>query len=89
MSVWKCQSCNATYSDVQPDGMLYFHACSPAPPNAQGVQAPLPNPRNENIVMDGRGRAIGIKAAGAGVIGVGVTATPVPVTLPPAVPINP
>jgi len=73
MRQWKCKSCNATYPDTQPDGTLYFHACAPMPPDAQGNQAEHPNKRDENITVDGKGRATGIKAAGAGVVPVGPT----------------
>lgn len=26
---WRCRTCGGVYQAVQPDGMLYFHACPP------------------------------------------------------------
>lgn len=67
MSLWKCNACSGTYNDTQRDGIVYFHACPPSPPDAQGVQTELPNKRNENVVLDQRGHARDIIATGAGV----------------------
>lgn len=73
MIVWKCKSCNASYPDTQPDGAIYFHACAPLPPNAQGVQVEVANKRDENLTLDATRRVSGIKSAGAGVVPVGPT----------------
>lgn len=88
MSQWKCNSCGAGYSDTQADGTVYFHSCSPLPPNAQGVQAEHANKRDENITLDSRGRAAGIKAAGLGVTQTGGTPVPQPASIPPPIPIG-
>lgn len=70
---WKCRACGGTYADTQPDGTIYFHACAPQPPNAQGVQQEVVNKRDERVAADAKGRPSGIQAAGAGVQAVGVT----------------
>lgn len=49
MSRWRCNSCGGTYSDVLPDGILYFHACPPDRVGAGGERIPIANPRDENI----------------------------------------
>lgn len=88
MSQWKCNSCLATYSDLQADGSVYCHACAPLPPNAQGLQVEHANKRDENLTLDGRGRASGIRSAGAGVTQVGGAPVPQPASTPPPMPIG-
>jgi hypothetical protein len=29
MTIWRCNSCRGTYSDLSADGVPYFHACAP------------------------------------------------------------
>lgn len=67
MSIWKCNACGGTYNDLNRDGSIYMHACSPTPANAQGVQTELPNKRDENIALDAEKRPHGIISVGAGV----------------------
>lgn len=68
MSLWKCNACGGTYSDIGLDGAIYMHACAPGPPDAHGAQAELPNKRNENVVVGVGGLALDIVAPGAGVM---------------------
>jgi len=75
---WKCNACGSTYRDTQPDGTTYFHGCAPTPPDAQGVQHELPNRRNENILVDVRGRVLDITADGQGVTAMGSQGTSEP-----------
>jgi hypothetical protein len=67
MAIVKCNTCGGQYSQVEPDGTLYFHACPPAVTTAPGVSVPYPNPRNENIVLGPQGQYVGIVAQGEGV----------------------
>lgn len=67
MSTWKCNACQGTYSDTEPDGMVYQHVCSPTPPNAQFVQTELVNKRDERVKVDSLGRGVDIISHGAGV----------------------
>lgn len=67
MSLWKCNSCGGQYNDRLADGGVYMHACSPGPADKNGVQAELPNKRDESIAFDRQRRARDIVAAGAGV----------------------
>jgi hypothetical protein len=64
---FRCLACDGVYADVQRDGALYFHACPPLPPDKHGLQPERPNRRDENIAVDRRGRAAGIRSEGAGV----------------------
>lgn len=66
--LFRCESCKATYQDVQRDGVLYFHACGPLPPDKDGVQAERPDKRDENVVTDRQRTVTGIKSEGAGVV---------------------
>jgi hypothetical protein len=45
----QCSTCHGTYSPVQADGTLYFHACPPVVDKVTGVATPMPNARNENV----------------------------------------
>lgn len=45
--VWRCRSCGGVYPAVQPDGMLYFHACPPVV-DASGQLRERPDKRDEN-----------------------------------------
>lgn len=65
-TLFRCNACKATYSDTQRDGSLNFHACAPLPPDKHGVQRERPDKRDENILIDRRGRILGIISAGAG-----------------------
>lgn len=40
MTKFRCNACGGSYTDVQPDGTAYYHACPPG----------TATPRDENIV---------------------------------------
>jgi len=76
----QCNTCQGIYRTVQDDGLAYYHACpidrvvTPATFDDQGkqtaaeVREPLPNRRDENVVVTERATgATKIKAEGAGV----------------------
>src|SRR4051812_10296091 len=65
--LFQCNSCGATYGDVQANGMIYFHACAPLPPDKQGFQAERPDKRDENLIYSKLGRLKGIASEGLGV----------------------
>jgi phage tail sheath gpL-like len=78
--VLQCNSCGGVYRTLQDDGLAYYHACpsdrveTPATFDDAGkqigaeVRAPIPNRRDENVVVTDRAtNAVGIKAEGAGV----------------------
>lgn len=49
MAFWECNTCFAKFYDVLPDGMLYFHTCSPFPAWEMHPGKERPGRRDENI----------------------------------------
>lgn len=45
----KCPTCHGVYTPILPDGLLYFHACSPLVDEKTGVSSPRPGARDENV----------------------------------------
>jgi hypothetical protein len=44
---FQCLNCGGKYFDLCLDGQIYFHVCSPLPPDENGISLPRPNARNE------------------------------------------
>ncbi len=53
MPTYRCKSCGGIYVDPQASGVLYYHTCPPRIRDAQGTLIPTPNPRDENVRVDG------------------------------------
>jgi hypothetical protein len=68
----KCGTCGGTYQPIQADGLRYFHACSPVYDPVAKVSRERPDRRDENIVVDGASRCVGIRAEGKGAVAVEV-----------------
>lgn len=67
---FRCNACKGEYSDVQPDGSIYHHACPPLNPNKKGETPERENKRDENVDRLRRGtgsRVAGIISEGEGV----------------------
>lgn len=79
MSLVKCNSCGATYSQKQSDGSHYFHECSPevityaicnpltGAVTTPEIRTPRPNIRNENVAGVAADGTLTIVSAGLGV----------------------
>lgn len=48
-NVFQCRCCGGRYFDADLQGNTYHHACPDLPPDRNGVTAPPPDARNENL----------------------------------------
>jgi hypothetical protein len=64
---FQCLTCGGKYFDLCSDGLIYFHVCSPLPPDANGISIDRANARNENTIAGRPGSTPVIKADGLGV----------------------
>ncbi len=64
---FQCLNCGGKYFDLCPDGMTYFHVCSPLPPDETGVSLQRPNARDETVHASTPGAVPAIVSDGLGV----------------------
>lgn len=62
----KCGTCGGEYSTHQADGTEYYHACAPVSADGGKTFTEHVDKRDENVAVDAKGKAAGIKAAGLG-----------------------
>lgn len=64
--LYQCLSCGGVYQPIQPDGMLYFHACPPLTTADPTRIMERPDKRDENLAPGGTPELACIKAEGRG-----------------------
>jgi hypothetical protein len=67
MSLFRCNNCLATYSDVLPDGIVYYHICAPLGEHSPADKFASFQPRDENKQPFFGDRVYRIRAEGKGV----------------------